>query len=64
MGGIPRRGGLLGNVGGILVRELRYCAFRSRLLADGQKLKPMDAEALTVLLGSSACRARTAKKWS
>ena len=46
----PKKGKLLGNVGNILIKELRYEGFRFYFLADGFKLQCMDEEALTELL--------------
>lgn len=46
----PKKGKLLGNVGGILIKELKYKSFRFYFLADGYKLKFFSEEELTDLL--------------
>jgi len=46
----PKKGKLLGNVGGIVIEELRYKSFRFYFITDGHKLKVMDAEHITDLL--------------
>jgi hypothetical protein len=46
----PRKGKPLGNVGNIVIKELRYEGFRFYFLTDGHKLQCMDEEALTDLL--------------
>lgn len=35
----PRKGKLLGNVAGIIIKELRYKSFRFYFITDGHKLK-------------------------
>ena len=44
------KGKLLGNVGGIVIKELRYKSFRFYFIADGYKLKIMDESLLTDML--------------
>jgi hypothetical protein len=46
----PRKGKLLGQVGGIVIKELKYKSFRFYFITDGQKLKIMDEAHLTDLL--------------
>ena len=46
----PRRGKPLGNVGGILIKELKYKSFRFYFITDGFKLKCLDEEGLVDIL--------------
>jgi len=46
----PHKGKLLGNVGGIVIKELKYKSFRFYFLVDGHKLKIMDESKLIDLL--------------
>src|SRR3989344_813337 len=46
----PNKGKLLGNVGGIVIKEIKYKNFRFYFITDGYKLKVMDESALTDLL--------------
>ncbi len=46
----PRKGKELGNVGGIVIKELKYKNFRFYFITDGYKLKVMDEANLTDLL--------------
>ena|SRR3989338_1787657 len=46
----PHKGKLLGNVGGIVIKELKYNNFRFYFIADGYKLKVMDESKLIDLL--------------
>ena len=46
----PRKGKSLGNVGGIVIKELRYKSFRFYFITDGYKLKIMDESKLVDLL--------------
>ncbi|MEK6893794.1 MAG: hypothetical protein AABX07_06365 [Nanoarchaeota archaeon] len=46
----PRKGKLLGQVGGIVIKELRYKNFRFYFITDGHKLKIMDESKLIDLL--------------
>ncbi|MBW2984635.1 hypothetical protein KY361_05945 [Candidatus Woesearchaeota archaeon] len=46
----PKKGKLLGTVGGIVIKELKYKNFRFYFLADGFKLKFLGLEELTGLL--------------
>lgn len=46
----PHKGKLLSNVGGIVIKELKYKNFRFYFITDGYKLKIMDQEKLVDLL--------------
>jgi len=46
----PKKGKLLGSVGGIIIKELKYKSFRFYFIADGFKLKIFSKEELTDLL--------------
>ncbi|MBI2629306.1 hypothetical protein HYW74_04440 [Candidatus Pacearchaeota archaeon] len=46
----PHKGKLLGNVGGIIIKEIKYNNFRFYFITDGHKLKIMDQSKLTELL--------------
>ncbi len=46
----PHKGKLLGQVGGIAIKELKYKNFRFYFITDGYKLKIMSQENLTDLL--------------
>ncbi len=46
----PKKGKLLGTVGGIVVKELKYKSFRFYFVTDGFKLKFLREEELTDLL--------------
>ncbi|MCX6749317.1 MAG: hypothetical protein NTW17_01050 [Candidatus Pacearchaeota archaeon] len=46
----PHKGRLLGNVGGIVIKELKYEGFRFYFITDGFKLKVMNELVLTDLL--------------
>ncbi|MCX6751042.1 MAG: hypothetical protein NTZ83_06295 [Candidatus Pacearchaeota archaeon] len=46
----PTKGKLLGGVGGIVIKELRYKSFRFYFITDGYKLKFFDGENLTEML--------------
>ena len=46
----PQKGKLLGSVGGIIIKELKYKGFRFYFLADGHKLKFINECELTDLL--------------
>ena len=46
----PYKGKLLGNVGGIVIKELKYNNFRFYFITDGYKLKVMDESSLVDLL--------------
>ena len=46
----PKKGKLLGNVGGIVIKELKYKNFRFYFITDGYKLKIMDESKLVDLL--------------
>src|SRR3989338_11407636 len=46
----PRKGKLLGNVGGIVIKEIKYGNFRFYFITDGYKIKIMDESLLTELL--------------
>jgi hypothetical protein len=46
----PKKGKLLGNVGGIVIKELKYNNFIFYFITDGYKLKVMDESKLVDLL--------------
>ena len=46
----PKKGKLLGTVGGIVIKELKYKSFRFYFLADGYKLKFLNEEELIDIL--------------
>ena len=46
----PNKGKALGNIGGIVIKELRYKNFRFYFITDGHKLKIMDEQSLADLL--------------
>ncbi|MDO8517158.1 MAG: hypothetical protein Q7S33_03455 [Nanoarchaeota archaeon] len=46
----PKKGKLLGNVGGIVIKELKYKSFRFYFVTDGYKLKFFNEVDLTNLL--------------
>ncbi len=46
----PKKGKLLGNVAGIVIKELRYKSFRFYFITDRYKLKVLSEEQLTDLL--------------
>ncbi|MBS3092304.1 hypothetical protein J4466_02685 [Candidatus Pacearchaeota archaeon] len=46
----PHKGKLLGSVGGIIIKEIKYNNFRFYFITDGHKLKIMDQSKLTELL--------------
>ena len=46
----PKKGKIVGTVGGIVIKELKYRGYRFYFLADGFKLKFLDEEGLTGLL--------------
>lgn len=46
----PRKGKPLGNVGGIVIKELKYKNFRFYFITDGYKLKIIDESNLVDLL--------------
>jgi hypothetical protein len=46
----PKKGKLLGNVGGIVIKEIKYKSFRFYFLTDGYKLKAINEESLIDLL--------------
>lgn len=46
----PHKGKVLGTVGGIIIKELRYKGFRFYFITDGFKLKCMNEEELVNLL--------------
>jgi len=46
----PRKGKLLGTVGGIVIKELKYKGFRFYFITDGFKLKYIDEESIVELL--------------
>lgn len=46
----PKKGRLLTNVAGIVIKELKYKSFRFYFIADGYKLKVLSEEELVDLL--------------
>lgn len=46
----PKKGKSLGNVAGIVIKELKYKSFRFYFITDGHKLKVLSKEELTNLL--------------
>ena len=46
----PKKGKLLGTVGGIVIKELKYACFRFYFISDNFKLKCMGEEGLVDLL--------------
>lgn len=46
----PKKGKIVGQVGGILVKELKYKGFRFYFIADGYKIKFLDVEDLQNLM--------------
>ncbi len=46
----PNKGKIVGNVAGIVIKELKYKSFRFYFIADGYKLKVLSEEELTDLL--------------
>jgi len=46
----PHKGKLLGNIGGIVIKEIKYKSFRFYFITDGYKLKIMDETSLENLL--------------
>ena len=46
----PKKGKMLGQVGGIVIKELKYKNFRFYFITDGYKLKVMDEANLVDLL--------------
>jgi len=50
LGDNPKKGKLLGSVGGVVIKELKYKSFRFYFITDGYKIKIMDESKLTDLL--------------
>ena len=50
LGENPHKSKTLGNVGGIVIKELKYKSFRFYFITDGYKLKVMDESKLIDLL--------------
>jgi hypothetical protein len=46
----PKKGKTLGQVGGIVIKEIRYKSFRFYFITDGYKLRFFDKQSLTNLL--------------
>lgn len=46
----PQKGKVLGTVGGIVIKELKYSGFRFYFITDGFKLKYLDKDLLVDLL--------------
>jgi len=50
LGDNPRKGKPLGNVGGVVIKEVRYKSFRFYFITEGNKLKFLNEEELKDLL--------------
>ena len=46
----PKKGKLLGSIGGIVIKEIKYEGFRFYFITDGYKLRILDESLLTDLL--------------
>ena len=46
----PNKGKILGNIGGIVIKELKYKSFRFYFITDGYKLKLVNESSLVDLL--------------
>ncbi len=46
----PKKGKVLGSVGGIVIKELKYKSFRFYFITDGYKSKLLDRESLVDVL--------------
>ena len=46
----PKRGKIVGQVGGIVIKELKYKSYRFYFITDGYKIKVLDVEKLSDLL--------------
>lgn len=46
----PKKGRVLGNVGGVVIKELRYKSYRFYFITDGFKLKILSNAELSTLL--------------
>lgn len=46
----PHKGKIVGQIGGILIKELKYKSFRFYFIVDGHKLKVLSVEELRELL--------------
>jgi len=46
----PKKGKLLGNIGGIIIKEIKYKSFRFYFITDGNKLKIMNKSILQDIL--------------
>ena len=46
----PKKGKLLGTIGGIVIKEIKYEGFRFYFITDGHKLKILDESLLTDIL--------------
>jgi len=46
----PKKGKAFGNVGGVVIKEIRYKSFRFYFIKDGFKLRCLDESRLTDLL--------------
>lgn len=46
----PKKGKILGNVGSLIIKELKYKNFRFYFITDGFKIKMFNEQALTDLL--------------
>lgn len=50
LGENPHKGKTLGEVGGVVIKEIKYGSFRFYFITDGYKLRIMDQSKLTDLL--------------
>ena len=50
LGDNPQKGKLLGSVGGIVIKEIRYKSFRFYFITDGHKLKFFNEQGLADML--------------
>lgn len=50
LGENPHKGKVVGQIGGVVVKEVKYKSFRFYFLVDGYKIKVMDVVQLTDLL--------------
>ena len=46
----PKKGKLLGNIGGVIIKEIKYKSFRFYFITEGNKLKIMDKSILIDIL--------------
>ena len=46
----PKKGKVLGNIGGVIIKEIKYKSFRFYFITEGNKLKIMDKSILVDIL--------------